>query len=444
MTNNADQNYSGNFSRFLVPFYVNPACKKKTGEVFRLSDWEVMERNSIYLTRYLQEIYENGADGIGVSYRLKAQARAEAGLPEEMSGIYMLSTIKNGREDTFSFLLKDITAVFFATGIGFLVLDIIHEKAEALEKTVDKSFALSNIFTHEHDHGKKSSGLLFYYYDHGKKTFFSLKNALYSILGAERLKERMELFPTNPRKKMNVYHSIFKESRNENDEKTAEMLSKGLDSRAIEQEQNYDFLESSFAYAATKNTGWNICSNGVVSFVYDDKDNHEFLSDRYLRNVKNDYFLIYLFALHEREILLRYNFDAVKSWNKAQKLVDMKKEMIRFNIWFSYNTVSAEMSYQNFYECLYRALKLEKLENDIQEVLAKVDDYVSVYRERKLNSILSAIAVLAIFSALTDGISLVDRIYEGIPLKAGYAIVLGLIFLITSCGIYFFVRKDKK
>lgn len=443
MANNTYQKCDRNVSKFLIPFYIGSSSRKKQEPVFPLTNWEVIERKTIYLTRYLQEIYERGEKGICGSYRLSVQARMDAGLPAENTTVYLLSEMISGREGEFSFLLKDITASLFSTGIGFLTLDIVHRDSESLEEIADKSFALSNLFTHEHDRSGKPSKLHFYYYENENRHDFSLKNAVYAILGVERLKERIELFPTNQRKKMNVYHSIFREQRNESDTKLVRILSKGLHAGAIEQKEKYDFLESNFEYATTENTSWSLCSNGVVSLSYDEEKNHEFLIHVYSRNVGNDYFLIYLFALHEREILLRYNYDVVKNWNNPKKLVAMKKELIRFNMWFSYNMVSVEMSYQNFYECLYRALKLEKLENDVQEVVAKVDEYVSVNKERRLNGILTAIALLAIFSAFADGLGMVDRLYETSSLEAGHIMVIIFNFLVIGGGIYYFIHRDK-
>lgn len=121
----------------------------------------------------------------------------------------------------------------------------------------------------------------------------------------------------------------------------------------------------------------------------------------------------------------------------------MKDELVRFNILFSYNTVSIESSYQDFYECMYRALNLEKLENDIQDVIVQVNEAVNASRERKINALLSSIAVLAVLSAAIDGLGFIDRLYDPVSLQAGHYIVIALIIAVVSYGIFYFFHRKK-
>lgn len=58
---------------------------------------------------------------------------------------------------------------------------------------------------------------------------------------------------------------------------------------------------------------WSIGSNSAVSISYENKNNLQYLTEIHPRHVDKDYFLVYLLAMHEREILLKYNYDAVKT-----------------------------------------------------------------------------------------------------------------------------------
>lgn len=123
--------------------------------------------------------------------------------------------------------------------------------------------------------------------------------------------------------------------------------------------------------------------------------------------------------------------------------MNMKTELMRFNVWSGYNTVSIEMSYQDFYTYLYQALEIEKLEKDVQDIIEKVNEYVAGEKDRKLNAILTAVGLLAVFSVFADGIALVNQIYAGDIFMLGHWIVYGIIFVVLAVGIFSFFRKRK-
>lgn len=431
-------------SRFVVPFHLDYKYEKKHKVLFAAGDWQVEVKYPRYITKYMQEIFNSTEGRICTFYKLNEEKREELNLPiDTVHPLYVESNIIEGNPRQHVFWIVDISAAYFSTGIGFVFIDVGHQTDDSFEEIVDRCFALSNIFTNEHDNSGRESRLKFYYEKDEQKVFFSLKNCIYDILKTQQLKDRLEIFPTSQRRKMNAYHRIFRESMEEGDQECIDFLAKGRHSASIAQQKRYDFLESDFIFSNTRNTSWCICPSGVVSLTYDEEMNQHFLTQIHPRNVDVDYFLVFLFALHEREILLKYNYDAVRNWNNPKKLMEMKEKLIRFNLWFSYNTVSVEMSYQNFYECLYKALKLEKLETDIQDVIVKVNEYVNAQREKKINGILTAIALLAVISAVTDGISLVDRVYDEMPFQTGHFVILAFIIVVIGCGIYCFLRRKK-
>lgn len=442
MQDNEFYSTNANVSRFIVPFYLDAEFEQKNKILFNTKEWERITKRSLYLTKCIQEIYSDADDGVCVFYRLDRSQWAAFGLPvDQADPVQLESYIISGQAYYHICRLIDITAAYFSTGIGFLFLDVRHNDDVDFEEIVNTSFALSNIFSAEHD--SKESKLNFYHSGGDTKISFSMKNAVYAILKAEQLKKELEIFPTSTRRKMCAYHRLFRLQREETDEQFINFLTRGLHSNATVQREKYDFFESEFQYSATENMVWSISSNGVISISYDDKANHYFLTRTYPRNVDVDYFLVYLFALHEREILLKYNYDAVRNWRNFRELTRMKDKLIIFNLLFTYNTVSVENSYQNFYECLYRSLKLQNLENDIQDVVAKVNEYVNVTRERKLNAILSSIAVLAVFSVLTDGISVVDRIYDPASFQIGHYAFFILVMAVICYGVIYFLGRKK-
>ena len=440
----SSKNKSYNISRFLVPFFLEHSGKKEESNLFSADSWDVISKPTVYLTKYIQEIYRQKPDSICHIYRLKNEKRKDAGLPEADMQLFVKSRILEALpEEKFSFRLTDINAFYYATGIGFLVLTVEHDAQEEFVQIVNKCFAVSNIFTNEHDSTDKVSKLDFYYEKEGEVICFSLKNSIFTLLKTTQLKEKIELFPTNSRRKMNVYHRVYRKIHNDDDQKLKIFLSKGLHSTFIEKTVQNPVDEGRFSYATTDYTSWDVCSNGVTFLVYEQKENENFLKKQYSRNIDFDYFLIYLFALHERENLLRYNYQVVKNWTNPKALIQMKTELMRFNVWSGYNTVSIEMAYQDFYTYLYQALEIEKLEKDVAEIIEKVNEYVAGEKDRKLNAILTALGLLAVFSVFADGIGLVDRLYDSAPIYPGHLIIVGFICIVLGISVIFFLRKRK-
>lgn len=430
-----------NVSKFLLPFYLKVKNERELENVFPETEWNRPTVSTVYLTKYMEEIYNNiGKNPICRMFSLKDEARDIIGIPQTNQQISTkVSIIDFVGTQMFYFYLGEVSVYYFATGIGFLVFSIEHAENESMNKIVDKCFAISNIFTNEHDSGKQPSKIEFHYANDKSNKMFSLKNIIYALLKTEKLAERMVLFPTNSRRKLNVYHKIYLKKPTEDDSMMIDFLCKGLHSEFVKNSaEDADIL----SYSSTENTGWQITSNGVVFVTYDRDDNRTFLVEQHARNVLVEYFSVYVFALHERENLLRYNYRVVKNWNNSKKLLRMKSELMRFRIWSGYNTVSNEMAYQKFYNMLYKALELENLGKDVHGIIEQVNEHETVMNEKKWDAMLAIITFLTVFSTFADSFALVDWIYTN-ELKSGHICVASSIFTLVLIGILFFFRKKK-
>ena len=159
------------------------------------------------------------------------------------------------------------------------------------------------------------------------------------------------------------------------------------------------------------------------------------------RNVDFDYFYIFILALHEREILLKDNYYAVKYRNNPKKLIAMKNQLLTVDILYSFNTISIESSYQRFYTGLVEIFNLENLRSDIRNVVENVESHVNDKKDRKVNAVLTAISILAIFSVLMDGIGFADRIESGDPFGILQWLVVVLVALFFAVAIFVLKKK---
>lgn len=411
-----------NSTRYLIPFFSED--KKVFQERFASSSkgWIEAKLSVKYLSKFVNELFRNDKDGICKKYYLSNEAYSQYGLPERFADIKLEASMPQVKGD-FSFRISKIEQYLFNTGFGFLEIETTYLGATA-EYIADISYCLANIFNNEHDNNeKKENRVIFMYGEDSKK--FSLKNAIYNILGAE--KGDLDLFPTSSRQRIFVYHNLIQNESSFN-KSIIENLKKVLPSKT-----NTLIDASDYDYLPTKYQIWGMCSSGVVSVALKNSNNADFLYNVYKKNVYSDYFTAFLLAIYEREILLKYNHLVVKNHSNPKKLISLKPVILKLEMLFSYNTVSTESIYQEYYEKLYEVFRLENLEQDISDIIEKVDEYVSDKKERKINVLLSAVALLAIISVICDAIGIADRLVSPEPLGVPHLI------LFITVGIVMFV-----
>lgn len=409
-------NTSQSFSRFILPFYYE--SDEGNTMPFCIPDWERIRINTKYLTPAVYELFRDNDASACKQYRLKDDARSKYGLPNRTSPA-RLSSQMPACSGEYEFYLSEFRMIYFSTGMGFISIEVLYLE-DSIDSITDFSFCFSNIFTNEHDDGVRENNLVFCADDNT----FSIKKALQHMLCIENHKENLKLFPSTSRNRLLVYHSVIMNDRLDNENNCIYRLCGALHTKAYRDDKESINTISSFGDQL-----WGILPNGVVSLAYINGDNRDFLEKIHRRNVRGDYFSIYVLALHERELLLEDNYKAVRNRNNTKKLISMKPHLLEMDILYRFNTVSIEPPYQRFYEELCDKFKLSSLREDISEVIENVERYMNDYKSRKTNMLLSAISILAVFSILIDAISLADRIKNGNPFGIMHWSALAIILI---------------
>lgn len=375
----------------------------------------------------------------------------------------MLSWIIPGTECSFSFYLSNIEVWHFITGICYLVLDVTYEEDANIHEVAELSFAFSHLLTNQH--GEKSpkeltavtdgataeqppkpkSRLFFWTGEKDKEAYFSMKEAIFTLLKYGSHCGKWQKSPALLGNRMKVYHRLMQtQDLREKDEAYKYSLVSGQRPPSTERHEEVAERDNpgEFRYFATDRVCWCGCANGILSLCYDlEETPSDYLRQTFARHVMEDYFIVFLLALHEHDILLHYSAQAVANWNHSSRLTRLRRELVKYNILFGYNTVSEEMNYQNFYEHVYEVMRLDKLELEVQEVVDKVDEYTENSKERRMNLVLAAIAFLSVSSTLNDGIELAKKINDGIPLDVTHITLLGINGIVIVLGIFFYFWK---
>ena len=415
-------------SKFLLPFYYNNLGKKEEIFPFDLEDFRRYDIKTKYLAKSVYELFLGDNDAACKCFYLTDENRNNYDLPPRYRKITLHSEMR-GCSGDFCFNILANRVIYFSTGIGFLETEIQYYDDEPSNIT-NIGFCLANTFTNEHDSGKLKNNLTFSYEDNDKTIFFSLKNSLLKVLGAEKHGDKLTIFPSTERKRMMVYHSLICRHIPD-DNKVLYALSNGLHTDVYYDEN----MDEDFVFSSIASQKWAVTPSGIasISIVSDNDDHAQFLVKHFKKSTLYDYFYIFILVAHEREVLLRYNYDAVKNRMKPNKLIAMRHKLIELDLQYTYNTISTESSYQKFYTNISEVFNISCLEQDIKNVIETVESHVNERNDRKTNTLLTAISVLAVFSVLTDGIAFADRIQEG----NSFGILQWSIILIV--GIFIFI-----
>lgn len=425
--------YTQSVSKFLLPFFYE--TENNNDFPFEKADFTRYKVTTKYLVKSVYELFL-GEEASCKCFYLNDEARSKYNLPARFSIVDMHSDMI-GCEGDFRFKLGASRMIYFTSGIGFFETEILY-LADDANAIANIGYCIANIFTNEHDNSSKPNYLQFSYNDNDSQVTFSLKNALLSILGAEKNLEKLTIFPSSERKRMMVYHSLICPELPESS-KCLHGLCNGLHSEIYFDEN----MDNDNVFSSVAGQKWAVSSSGVASLAIIDEDklHTEFLVKSFKKSTIYDYYYIFVLLAHEREILLLYNYQAVKNRENPKKLIGMKKNLLRLQIQYTYNTVSTEAAYQKFYMNLSEEFNISSLEEDIRGVVENVESHVNDKKDRKTNTLLTAISVLAVFSVLTDGIAFADRIQEGAVFGALQWGVIGIVALFILIAVLILKKK---
>ena len=197
--------------------------------------------------------------------------------------------------------------------------------------------------------------------------------------------------------------------------------------------QSYKCADDIEAYMKShfKGTLWYAAKEGAGYYVNAVENGSEFLckSGEMSRKFQRDYFLMYLLLLHQEYSLIYYArkiselsaeymdyYEPDKENDVTERLDRLSAEINTFFMKSVYTSVSNVGHQNEFYEYVQTRLGIE---NDIKSLNTGMNSVVKIQRiqadkkeaerekeeEKRVNIITTLVAVLAIFSALSDGFS---------------------------------------
>lgn len=395
-------------SRFLIP-YKNTG--KKHGRPSE--DWGDIKFKSHYLNENISMLFRQQEDAVCKFYKLKKESYSKFGLA---NGELYLSV--NKKAAPVKLKISQIFEAEFITGTNILVLELEFESEEKLSNIANVGFAMTHLELRNDVEIDRTM------YSNTKNTNSNIKFMQQSDTNEEKeeivFSGIIKKIIIGDRKREDIkisgrtiaYHNLVVERECSIDNCMLFFLRRGR--KYIENNESDCYFDEcefkkcasascpvvfepdiEFNYENSTNIVLSGCSNGVVSLAKDSS----FAKDAHSKSISNSYFLIFLYVVHEREVLLEYCTEIVGSYNDEKKMFALKDQMMRFNVLFGFNMVSQEMAYQKFYENLYKVFRLQMLEKETQEILGKLTDFQEKKRKSRTSKLLGVLTVASLLSA---------------------------------------------
>ena len=179
-------------------------------------------------------------------------------------------------------------------------------------------------------------------------------------------------------------------------------------------EEGNDFGHYDMTYAPYEYMAFGGCQEGFAAVCHDTgiAGTDYFINEIFYNQLVSDYHYLYLVLLNQRFSEMKYIEEIACSEDTKELVEQISKKIIHLKTRYSFHVVSDDYIYQNIYSKMYEILDIDKLFLDIEENgdrLALVQNNDSVETEKENNRFLMCISLLAVFSALVDLASYLDR-----------------------------------
>lgn len=374
-------------------------------------------------------------------------------------GILNLRYIAPANNDnSMSFIIKDMGLFLFDSGVGFLWYELGASKKDKsfLDMTTEDLIVFNNIFKelnyqNNKDKIKASNYDEFYMGDY-------IARVLRNIDGVRYYGHRVNIVKKSNAPKIvpdkallfNYVHINRNSNLNIADWNTeltevSYYLSKGY-KRSYEMPENINEV----LYKPFKNTFWYVSKEGAGYYVIsdDNSNNRTFFSKGMNRKVMDDYFLIYVLALHQSYTMLLFAEEIsnklpssaqiyTNGLNKIDDMVDddeyrfkvieetLGEIVTKVNVFIT-KSIRASISYVGHQNEFFRYAKeqlsvdldienvthgLEALQEIVHSSRQNWEDLQEKRRDDKLNYIVGILSIVAFVSAIYDGLCLINEFF---------------------------------
>ncbi len=191
---------------------------------------------------------------------------------------------------------------------------------------------------------------------------------------------------------------------------------------------------------------WGFTTEAACCIARCTPENEAFLRDVFIYSIKNGYLLLFVLLLHQKYVLQEFLAQNELRRNEAGSgrgalAREYRDAFYLFEQKYNFRYVSDLAQYQNLYEIVYDAFKIDPLFEDVKEPLEAIKQELDEQEQRqeeendkKTERALTVLSLFAMFSALTDAWSSISQLIEA--LSSGAAFLEHLIHIIIAAVIF--------
>ena len=188
---------------------------------------------------------------------------------------------------------------------------------------------------------------------------------------------------------------------------------------------------------------WGGCQDGLVCM---EKEPYIYQ----YQHLCEDYHVLYLLLLNQRFSIIACIDElskegAGKDDKELERIQDISKRVVTLKIRYAFRIISDDAYMQTIYNKLYEVLEIDHLLKDVDEAGEQLNEILQRDQKRRGNrfeTILAALSVLTLFSALVDLSDYMEKFSTGIWPK--WALVINLAIIVAAVIIIFIVFRRKK
>ena len=388
-------------SRYVYPFLIeNPRKMKKNLSKDSLT-WEKIEREPRLLSSPVREQFNKENGNIEI-YKITDYGYKECVSDNRETELVL--KVKKDQDDYYRsvFMISDVSLWVFSSGLSFIVLDI----SFPAEYEVSDLSNFSSGFSRLKIGSLQETRSVEFKKEKHTFDFCGFFEKMTSNLCLRSLEDSFDDIKPS-------YHTIYYE----NCENSFDSCSLSLDALC----NNI----SSSGYSSGKNkkishieinqfdgVRWLGSVSSVVLYCWKQEDREFNLSEVTYKHAQNDYFSLFMLAIHAKTFVLFCNAEIIRLRKKTYELSKIKDKLIGFNGFFLLEYVSEHENVQFFYDELIRQLSVKRLSADIKDSISAIEKREDDIKERWLSPLKTFLFFFGFVGTINGVFSLLENFGE--------------------------------
>jgi hypothetical protein len=369
------------------------------------SIWQPIQHNSDdrffgHINQLVPTDGENYESTIGKLWGLNPLARDSYKLPKNQNQTVLFQTSK---KKEIQLKILDVQLYLFETGIGFLIYEINYPKINNIDELVLANYLVKRFKnfggkmqllkakedTSEYEIKANLSDITIELLKPLNVTSYFEKDANFK---KDPSLEKAKLAPNNA---LVFSTAILDKAFSTSTDYITRLKRYLFESRRVfkesyqPDESEFDLDKNDEIYKPFENSIWGISLEGASNIVFhtDNEDTNKFFSSSYIKNVKHNYFYMYILALHQRYALLNLSVQAAEIPRKIEKLIEsaeeyatitkLREEIAYFDLRSSFLHVSHITHQDKVYQTMFRTLHIgdlhRKLQSEVESIASLLD-----------------------------------------------------------------------